>query len=60
MNIQIFEIYIPLHHRNPTSRCDVIFSVCMCARYQANPMESYLLVVKRIIRYLMKTYTIGF
>ena len=31
---------------------DIMFSVCMCARYQANPKESNLSVVKRIMRYL--------
>jgi hypothetical protein len=27
------------------SRPDIMFSVCMCARYQAMPMESHLIVV---------------
>ncbi|GKA39195.1 hypothetical protein Tco_0731746 [Tanacetum coccineum] len=30
------------------SRPDIQFSTCLCARYQANPKESYLIVVKRI------------
>ena len=34
------------------SRPDIMFSVCMCARYQARPMESHLIAVKRILRYL--------
>ncbi|GJW14823.1 retrovirus-related pol polyprotein from transposon TNT 1-94 [Tanacetum coccineum] len=33
------------------SRPDIQLSTCLCARYQANPKESYL-VVKRIFRYL--------
>ena len=37
------------------SRSDIMFSVCMCARYQSNPKESYLSVVKRIMRYLLGT-----
>ena len=37
------------------SRPDIMFSVCMCARYQANPMESHLIAVKRILRYLKYT-----
>ncbi|KAM2279879.1 hypothetical protein ACFX1S_040660 [Malus domestica] len=34
------------------SRPDISFSVGACARYQANPKESHLEVVKRIIRYV--------
>jgi hypothetical protein len=37
------------------SRPDVIFSVCMCARFQASPRESHLKVTKRILRYLKHT-----
>ncbi|GJS77713.1 hypothetical protein Tco_0727594 [Tanacetum coccineum] len=32
------------------SRPDIQFSTCLCARYQANPKESYLIAVKRIFR----------
>ncbi|GJU35738.1 retrovirus-related pol polyprotein from transposon TNT 1-94 [Tanacetum coccineum] len=35
-----------------TSRPDIQFSTYLCARYQANPKESYLILVKRIFRYL--------
>ena len=38
-----------------TSRSDIIFSICLCARYQSNPKESHLKAVKRIIRYLNGT-----
>ena len=31
------------------SRPDIKFNVCMCARYQSNPKESHLSVVKRIM-----------
>ena len=34
------------------SRPDIQFSVYLCARFQANPKESHLIVVKRIFRYL--------
>ena len=34
------------------SRPDIMFSVCLCARFQANPKESHLTEVKRILRYL--------
>ena len=37
------------------SRPDIMFSVCLCARFQSNPKESHLSVVKRILRYLYDT-----
>ncbi|XP_050901975.1 secreted RxLR effector protein 161-like [Lathyrus oleraceus] len=43
----------------PTSRPDIMFSVCMCARYQSAPKESHLKVVKRILRYLNGTSKYG-
>jgi hypothetical protein len=41
------------------SRPDIMFSVCMCARFQARPKEPHLSVVKRILRYLKHTPSIG-
>ena len=41
------------------SRPDIMFSVCMCARFQANPKESHISAVKRILRYLKHTPSIG-
>ena len=41
------------------SRPDIMFSVCMCARYQVNPKESHLSIVKRIMRYLLGTINLG-
>ena len=38
------------------SRPDIIFSVCMCARFQANPKEAHLIAVKRIISYFKHTH----
>jgi hypothetical protein len=35
------------------SRSDIMLSVCMCARFQANPKEVHLRGVKRIMRYLV-------
>nr|GEX86881.1 uncharacterized mitochondrial protein AtMg00810-like [Tanacetum cinerariifolium] len=35
-----------------SSRPDIMFAVCACARHQASPKVSYLDVVKRIFRYL--------
>jgi hypothetical protein len=37
------------------SRPDIMLSVCMCARFQANPKECHLMTVKRIFRYLIHT-----
>ncbi|WVZ96521.1 LOW QUALITY PROTEIN: hypothetical protein U9M48_042151 [Paspalum notatum var. saurae] len=41
------------------SRPDIMFSVCLCARFQADPRESHLSAVKRILRYLKHTPSIG-
>ena len=41
------------------SRPDIMFSVCMCARFQANPKESHLCAVKRILRYIRHTPSMG-
>ena len=41
------------------SRPDIMLSVCMCARFQAAPKESHHLAVKRILRYLAYTPTLG-
>ncbi|GJR35069.1 retrovirus-related pol polyprotein from transposon TNT 1-94 [Tanacetum coccineum] len=42
-----------------TSRPDLIFVVCICARYQAKPTEKHLYAVKRIFRYLRGTINMG-
>jgi hypothetical protein len=41
------------------SRLDVMFSVCMCARFQASPRKSHLKETKRILRYLKHTQDVG-
>ncbi|WKA05143.1 hypothetical protein VitviT2T_023126 [Vitis vinifera] len=41
------------------SRPDIMYSVCLCARFQSCPKESHLSVVKRILRYLKGTMDIG-
>jgi hypothetical protein len=41
------------------SRPDIMFSVCLCARYQANPKESHLVALKRILRYVKSTLNLG-
>ena len=42
-----------------SSRPDIQFSVCLCARFQVSPRESHLIAVKRIFRYLAETQDIG-
>jgi hypothetical protein len=37
------------------SQPDIMLSVCMCARFQADPKEVHLRAVKRIMRYLVYT-----
>ncbi|CAM8907644.1 unnamed protein product [Rhodiola kirilowii] len=37
------------------SRPDIMFSVCQCVRFQADPRESHVKAVKRILRYLKGT-----
>ena len=41
------------------SRSDIMFSVCMCVRFQANPKKTHLIAVKTILRYLKHTPSIG-
>ena len=41
------------------SRPDISFSVGVCARFQANPKMSHLIVVKRIIKYVSGTIDFG-
>jgi len=42
-----------------TSRPDIMFAVCLCARYQANPKESHFKAAKRILKYLKGTSIVG-
>jgi hypothetical protein len=41
------------------SRPDIMFSVCMCARFQSNPKKAHLRAVKRTLRYLRHTPSVG-
>jgi hypothetical protein len=41
------------------SRPDIMLSVCMCARFQANPKEVHLRTVERTMRYLLYTPKFG-
>ncbi|GJZ10722.1 hypothetical protein Tco_0545481 [Tanacetum coccineum] len=57
----------PTHYRSmigslmylTSSRPVLVFSVCMCTRYQAKPTEKHLHAVKRIFRYLKGTIDMG-
>ncbi|GJV54122.1 hypothetical protein Tco_1449863 [Tanacetum coccineum] len=57
----------PTHYRGmvgtlmylTSSRPDLVYAVCMCARYQARPTEKHLHVVKTIFRYLRGTINRG-
>ncbi|GKD09282.1 retrovirus-related pol polyprotein from transposon TNT 1-94 [Tanacetum coccineum] len=42
-----------------SSRPDLIYVVCLCARYQAKPTEKHLNAVKQIFRYLKGTINMG-
>nr|GEX52653.1 hypothetical protein [Tanacetum cinerariifolium] len=42
-----------------SSRLDIMFATCMCARYQENPNEHHVSAVKRIFRYLKGTINLG-
>ncbi|GKC38211.1 retrovirus-related pol polyprotein from transposon TNT 1-94 [Tanacetum coccineum] len=41
------------------SRPDLVFAVCMCARYQAKPTKKHLEAIKRVFRYLRGTIHMG-
>ncbi|GKD43236.1 hypothetical protein Tco_1267881 [Tanacetum coccineum] len=41
------------------SRPDLVFAVCMCARYQSKPTKRHLEAVKRVFWYLQGTINIG-
>ncbi|GJX31235.1 retrovirus-related pol polyprotein from transposon TNT 1-94 [Tanacetum coccineum] len=57
----------PTHYRGmvgtlmylTSSRPDLVYAVCMCARYQARPTKKHLHAVKRILRYLKGTVNLG-
>ncbi|GJX49913.1 retrovirus-related pol polyprotein from transposon TNT 1-94 [Tanacetum coccineum] len=41
------------------SRPDLVFAMCMCARYQSKPTKKHLKVVKRVFRHLQGTINMG-
>jgi len=42
-----------------TSRLDIMFVVCLCARFQSCPKESHLKAAKRILKYLKGSISVG-
>lgn len=40
-------------------RPDILFNICLCVRFQADPREPHLIVVNRIFRYLRGTTNLG-
>ncbi|KAL7603927.1 uncharacterized mitochondrial protein AtMg00810-like [Lactuca sativa] len=42
-----------------SSQPDIMFFVCCCARFQANPRDPHMIAVKNIFRYLKRTYSLG-
>ncbi|GJU90559.1 hypothetical protein Tco_1302982 [Tanacetum coccineum] len=43
-----------------SSRTDLIYAVCLCARYQTKPTEKHIQAVKWIFRYLKGTINMGY
>ena len=43
-----------------TSRPDIMFSVCMCARFQANPKKTHLIAIKESLGILSTHQTLAF
>jgi hypothetical protein len=41
------------------SRPNIMLSVCMCVRIEANPKKCHLMIVKRILRYFIHTLNLG-
>ncbi|XP_023756461.1 uncharacterized protein LOC111905012 [Lactuca sativa] len=44
---------------NVSSRPDIFFAVCCCARFQANPRDPHMTPVKNILRYLKRSSSLG-
>ncbi|XP_023734270.1 uncharacterized mitochondrial protein AtMg00810-like [Lactuca sativa] len=42
-----------------SSRPDIMFDMCNCARFQANPREPDMMAVKNIFQYLKRTTSLG-
>lgn len=58
-NIKMYQDMIGSLLYLTVSRLDIMFSVCLYVRFQSYSKESYLLVFKRIFRYLSGTIDLG-
>ncbi|GJR07677.1 hypothetical protein Tco_0790329 [Tanacetum coccineum] len=47
------------YRQEEASRPDLVFAVCMCARYQAKPTKNHFEAIKRVFRYLKGTINMG-
>nr|GEX89758.1 uncharacterized mitochondrial protein AtMg00810-like [Tanacetum cinerariifolium] len=60
VDVQIYRSMIGLLMYLTSSRPDIMFAVCACARFQVTPKASHLHAVKRIFRYLKGKPHLGF
>jgi hypothetical protein len=56
---KVYQSMIGSLHYLCASQPDIMLSVCMCARFQADPKEVHLRAMKRIMRYLVYTPKFG-
>jgi hypothetical protein len=59
VNLKLYRSMIDSLLYLTASRSNIIFSVCMCARFQASLKECHMMIVKRILRYLRQTPNLG-
>ncbi|GKC32117.1 hypothetical protein Tco_1039411 [Tanacetum coccineum] len=59
VNVHMYRSMISSLMYLTSSRPDIMFIVCACARYQVNPKVSHLHAVKRIFRYLKGQLKLG-
>ena len=59
INLKLYRGMISLLLYLSASILDIIFSSCMCARFQANTKESLLIIVKFFFKYLKDTQNLG-
>ncbi|GJS09753.1 putative ribonuclease H-like domain-containing protein [Tanacetum coccineum] len=59
VNVHLYRSMIGSLMYLTTSRLDIMFAVCACARFQVTPKTSHLLAAKRIFRYLKGKPTLG-
>nr|GEV58989.1 hypothetical protein [Tanacetum cinerariifolium] len=59
VNVHLYRSMIRLLMYLTSSRPDIMFGVCACSRFQAQPKVSHMHAVKRIFRYLKGQPTLG-